>query len=234
MSLAYSLPQASTKETFMDKILSFALVFLFMSACVTVTEDKDSQTAETQAVPAPETQVVEAASLSTDSIKHGSDQLHGAASRTLSKQEIRSLQSQLKAAGFDPGPLDGVLGAKTTSALRRLQLGCANLKDLLENPDFGMFQQSGGMQTAKQNVADKTFGSDEIRLIQVRLKAAGFDVGPIEGVIGSRTSSALLRFQSGCIIVKDLPPYLNNEAQTPERLSSSASGPEKQRQTATE
>jgi peptidoglycan hydrolase-like protein with peptidoglycan-binding domain len=216
----------------MDKILSFGLVFLFMSACATVIEDKDSQTAETQAVPAPETQVVEAASLSTDAIKHGSDQLHGAASRALSKQETRSLQSQLKAAGFDPGPLDGVLGAKTTSALRRLQLGCANLKDLLENPDFGTLQQSGGMQAAKQNVADRTFGTDEVRLIQVRLKEAGFDVGPIDGVMGSRTRSALLRFQSGCIIVKDLPSYLNNEPQTAARLPSPASASEKQPQRA--
>jgi peptidoglycan hydrolase-like protein with peptidoglycan-binding domain len=216
----------------MDKILSFVLVFLFMSACATVIEDKDSQTAETQAVPAPEIQVVEAASPSTDSIKHESDKLHGAASRTLSKQEIRSLQSQLKAAGFDPGPLDGVLGAKTTLALRRLQLGCANLNDLLENPDFGTFQQSGGMQTAKQSPADRTFGADETRLIQVRLKEAGFDGGPIDGVMGSRTRSALLRFQSGCAIVKDLPAYLKTEPQTAERLPNPTSSAEKQPQAA--
>ncbi|HEY6367003.1 MAG TPA: peptidoglycan-binding domain-containing protein [Candidatus Binatia bacterium] len=216
----------------MDKILSFVLVSLFISACATVIEEKDSQTAETQAVPAPETQVVETASSSTDSVKHESDQLHGAASRTLRKQEIRSLQSQLKAAGFDPGPLDGVLGAKTTSALRRLQLGCANLNDLLDNPDFGTFQQSGGMQTAKQSAPDRTFGADETRLIQVRLKEAGFDGGPIDGVIGSRTKSALFRFQSGCAIVKDLPAYLKTEPQTAERLPNPTSSAEKQSQAA--
>jgi len=214
----------------MDKILSFVLVFLFISACATVIEDKDSQTAETQAVPAPEIQVVEAASPSTDSIKHESDKLDGAASRTLSKQEIRSLQSQLKAVGFDPGPLDGLLGAKTTLALRRLQLGCANLNDLLENPDFGTLQQSGGMQTAKQSAADRTFGADETRLIQVRLKEAGFDGGPIDGVMGSRTRSALLRFQSGCAIVKDLPAYLKTEIA--ERLPNPTSSAEKQPQAA--
>lgn len=214
----------------MDKNLSFLLVFLFTSACATVIEEKDSQIAETQtiAVSAPETQTVEAASLSTDSIKPDSNQFHGAASRTPSKQEIRSLQSQLKAAGFDPGPLDGVLGTKTTSALRRLQLGCANLNDLLENPDFGTFQQSSGPQAAKQPLADRIFSPDEIRLIQVRLKEAGFDGGPIDGVMGSRTRFALLRFQSGCIIVKDLPPYLTSEPKTADRLSSPASAAEKQ------
>jgi peptidoglycan hydrolase-like protein with peptidoglycan-binding domain len=212
----------------MDRTLFFTLCFLLMSACATVNEDKDLQTVETQAlaVPAPEIPVVEAASSSTDSIKHESSQV--APNRILSKQEIKLLQSQLKAAGFDPGPLDGVLGTKTTSALRRLQLGCANLKDLLENPDFGTFQESGGMQTAKQSLADRTFSADEIQMIQVRLKEAGFDVGPIDGFMGSRTRSALLRFQSGCIIVKDLPRYLNSEPQTTERLSSSAFAPEKQ------
>jgi peptidoglycan hydrolase-like protein with peptidoglycan-binding domain len=212
----------------MDKILSFVLVLLFMSACATVIEDGDSQTAETLAVPAPETQVVEATSSSEDSIKNESNELHGTATRGLTKQEIRFLQSQLKAAGFDPGPFDGVLGAKTTSALRRLQLGCANLKDLLDSPDFETLQPSGGVQTAKQRLEDRTFAADEIRLIQVRLKEAGFDGGPIDGVMGSRTRSALHRFQSGCTMVKDLPSYLKTEPQTAEGLPGPISASEKQ------
>ena len=136
----------------MNKSLCFVLIFLFVSACATVIDDND-QTAETESltVPARETQVAEAAPSLTDSINLESSQLHGTASRTLSKQEIRSLQSQLKTAGFDPGPLDGVLGGKTTSALRRLQLGCANLKDLLENPAVETFTRSAG-QTANQSV----------------------------------------------------------------------------------
>jgi peptidoglycan hydrolase-like protein with peptidoglycan-binding domain len=214
----------------MDKNLSFVLIFLFMSACATVIEDNDSRTAETQnlVAPAPETQVVEAAASVIDSSQQQSSQVAGASNRVLGKQEIKLLQSQLKAAGFDPGPLDGILGTKTTSALRRLQLGCANLNDLLDNPDFGTFQQLRGMQTTKQTMADRTFSPDEIRLIQVRLKEAGFDVGSIDGVMGSRTKSALLRFHSGCVIVKDLPPHLNSEPQTAERWSSPASQAEKQ------
>jgi peptidoglycan hydrolase-like protein with peptidoglycan-binding domain len=228
MSLAYSLPQQVHEETFMDKTLSLVLIFLFMSACATVIEDKDSQTdkIQTAAVPAPEIPVEAASRDSIDEPK----QLPRALNRTLSKQEIRSLQSQLKAVGFDPGPSDGVLGAKTTSALRRLQLGCANLKDLLENPDFEMFQQTAGMQTGKQSMGGKTFRADEIRLIQVRLKEAGFDGGPIDGVMGSRTKSALLRSHSGCTMVKDLPSDLKSESQTADRLPSPAAVSERQPQ----
>jgi peptidoglycan hydrolase-like protein with peptidoglycan-binding domain len=32
---------------------------------------------------------------------------------------VRELQDRLKAAGFDPGPIDGVVGPRTTDAARR-------------------------------------------------------------------------------------------------------------------
>jgi peptidoglycan hydrolase-like protein with peptidoglycan-binding domain len=66
------------------------------------------------------------------------------------------------------------------------------------------------MQAAKQSAADIGSSTDEIRLIQVRLKDAGFDAGPVDGVMGFKTRSALLRFQSGCTMVKDLPVILEN------------------------
>jgi hypothetical protein len=37
----------------------------------------------------------------------------------LSSNEVREMQSKLKAAGFDPGPIDGVVGPLTTGAARR-------------------------------------------------------------------------------------------------------------------
>jgi hypothetical protein len=37
----------------------------------------------------------------------------------LSREEIRELQTRLKASGFDPGPIDGVVGARTTAAVQQ-------------------------------------------------------------------------------------------------------------------
>jgi len=138
------------EETFMAKILAIVLSVILLSACATVTENNDSQVAETQAVPT-EMQPVESSAPAAEPAKN---ELAGAAKRIPSKQEIKSIQAQLKVAGFDPGPVDGALGAKTMSALRRLQSGCANLKDVFENPTSGISQQSGAMQTPKQSVAD--------------------------------------------------------------------------------
>jgi peptidoglycan hydrolase-like protein with peptidoglycan-binding domain len=41
--------------------------------------------------------------------------------RPLSYDEVREMQAWLKAFGFDPGPLDGVPGSRTTAAVKRYQ-----------------------------------------------------------------------------------------------------------------
>src|SRR5882757_9592608 len=41
--------------------------------------------------------------------------------RPLSYDEVRETQAWLKAFGFDPGPLDGVPGSRTTAAVKRYQ-----------------------------------------------------------------------------------------------------------------
>jgi peptidoglycan hydrolase-like protein with peptidoglycan-binding domain len=210
----------------MAKFLSIVISAFLLSACATVTEDNGSQVAEIQPTPGSEIQPVE--SNAATPAEPTSNELAGAARKIPSKQEIKLIQAQLKAAGFDPGPVDGTLGAKTTSALRRLQSGCANLKDLFENPTSGISSQPGGMQAAKQSAADSVSSTDEIRLIQVRLKDVGFDVGPVDGVMGSKTKSALLRFQSGCTMVKDLPAILENQVQKSDRMASPMSASEKQ------
>jgi peptidoglycan hydrolase-like protein with peptidoglycan-binding domain len=217
------------EETFMARSLAIVLSVFLLSACATVTEDNDSQVAEAQAVP---TEIQPVESSAPRAVEPMRNELAGAAKRISSKQEIKLIQAQLKAAGFDPGPVDGALGAKTMSALRRLQSGCANLKDLFENPTSGISQQSGEMQTAKQNAADKVSSTEEIRLIQVRLKDAGFDAGPVDGVMGFKTRSALLRFQSGCTMAKDLPATLENQLQTSVRMPSQMQASEKQLQPA--
>ena len=214
----------------MAKFLSIVLSVFLLSACATVTDDNDSQVAGTQAlsISGSEIQPVE----SSAPVEPASNELDGATKKIPSKQEIKLIQTQLKAAGFDPGPVDGALGAKTMSALRRLQSGCANLKDLFENSTGGILSQPGEIQAAKQSAADKVSSTEEIRLIQVRLKDAGFDAGPIDGVMGFKTRSALLRFQSGCTMVKDLPATLDNQVQTSEKMPSPISASEKQLQPA--
>jgi len=46
------------------------------------------------------------------------------------------------------------------------------------------------------NSANPTPTNDEIQLVQVRLKDAGFDPGPIDGIMGPKTRTAILRYRT--------------------------------------
>jgi len=203
----------------MATFLSIVIAVFLLSACATVTEDNGSQVARELSTPVAEIQPVE--SSASAPAEPARNQV---ARKIPTKQEIRLIQAQLKAAGFDPGPVDGTLGAKTTSALRRLQSGCSNLKDLFENSTSETSSQPGAMQAGKESISN----IDEIRLLQVRLKDAGFDAGPVDGVMGVKTKAALLRFQSGCTMVKDFPALFENQLQTSDRMPSPMSASEKQ------
>jgi peptidoglycan hydrolase-like protein with peptidoglycan-binding domain len=206
------------EETFMAKFLSIVISVFLLSACATVTEDNSSQVAQELPTPVAEIQPVES------NTPAPAEPVREVARKIPTKQEIKLIQAQLKAVGFDPGPVDGTLGAKTLSALRRLQSGCSNLKDLLENSASGISSQPGAMQAGKESISN----TDEIRLLQVRLKDAGFDAGPVDGVMGVKTKAALLRFQSGCTMVKDFPAIFENQFQTSDRMPSPMSASAKQ------
>ena len=193
----------------MTRILSVALSVFLLSACATLMENDEAPISEPQSAPALETQAVE--SSVAEPIEPPKNELASLPKKIPSKQEVKLLQTQLKAAGFDPGPVDGAVGARTVLALRQLQSGCSNLNDLLENTASPISARSG----------------DEVRTIQVRLKDAGFDVGPVDGVMGLKTKAALLRAQSGCTSVKDWSATPNSQLLISERMPSST--PESER-----
>lgn len=167
-------------------------------------DENESQTSVPVQVPTAEAENVANVSEPTESSGEGYNQ-PAVASKVPTKEEIKLLQARIKAIGFDPGPLDGMFGLKTRSALTRLQSSCANLKDLVENSDAGVFQPPV-TQTARPNAsADKLSNNEEVRLLQMRLRDSGFYAGPIDGVHGHKTQAALVRLQAGCTLLKGLP-----------------------------
>jgi peptidoglycan hydrolase-like protein with peptidoglycan-binding domain len=181
------------------------LLFLFLVSGCGLSKE------EVTAPKAPEPPPAPVSSTPIETASNRTSPTTTAANTTLSKEELRMLQARLKATGFYAGPIDGVVGPKTRSALFRLQAACANLKDLLET-------SGAGAQTAKlDSTSNGSPKSEETRLIQVRLKDTGFDPGPIDGVLGAKTRAAFLRFEAGCTMLNNLPPTLANELQTADR-----------------
>ena len=132
--------------------------------------------------------------------------------RIPSREATRLIQVRLKDAGFDPGPIDGIWGAKTRAALLRFEAGCTTLKNLppawhnelqtadrqtplpAEGKSYPVAARSLGIEkiTSSRN---QTKGSEKIRQEQLRLRDAGFDPGPIDGIPGPRTKAAMQRYQ---------------------------------------
>jgi peptidoglycan hydrolase-like protein with peptidoglycan-binding domain len=110
-----------------------------------------------------------------------------AAGRNLTQDEIRRMQLRMRAVGFDPGPINGVAGAKTKAALRRFESGCVQVQELLDANQYPI----GGTY-------DKPPARAQTLAIQTKLHAAGFNPGPADGIFGSRTKSVLTQVQNGC------------------------------------
>jgi peptidoglycan hydrolase-like protein with peptidoglycan-binding domain len=132
----------------------------------------------------------------------------------LTPDEIRELQGKLKAAGFNPGSIDGTIGRQTRSAIRqyaevRALPNADATRELLvrlkaEAPapvsSASVSSPSVSPPPVRQQLDKPTPDSaapltpDEIRDLQGRLEAAGFNPGAVDGVMGRQTRSAVREY----------------------------------------
>jgi peptidoglycan hydrolase-like protein with peptidoglycan-binding domain len=140
----------------------------------------------------------------------------------LTPDEIRELQGKLKAAGFNPGAIDGTMGRQTRSAVREYAEARAlpnadatrellvRLKEeapasvasaLVSSPAPKESARSTpeSSPTASQipstaQASSAPLTPDEVRDLQDKLKTAGFNPGAIDGTMGRQTRSAVREY----------------------------------------
>jgi peptidoglycan hydrolase-like protein with peptidoglycan-binding domain len=174
--------------------LIFSFCFFLTSGCTLF--DGSEMTTEQQTVPAAVVEnetptgvmVFEAPAIETPVVSV----------RTLSRVDIRDMQLRLREVGFDPGPVDGVAGAKTKAAFARFQAGCAKIKPLIENSSEGTAQTLESSQAV-----NRVPSRQETQTIQTQLRGAGFNPGPVNGIWGNRTKALLAQLKDGCPTVND-------------------------------
>ena len=119
---------------------------------------------------------------------------------------ITTLQQELREAGFDPGPVNGVMTEKTTRALVAFERRMKRMPQAIA---------SVGVDAA-----------DPVLLAQKGLKQLGFYSGPTDGALGPGTRDAIIRFEVSRHLAVD--PRVSDRllaALTPETASPAASPP---------
>ena len=108
---------------------------------------------------------------------------------------VRALQLQLGVLGFDPGPVDGRYGPRTTDAVKHLQ----EVSGLRPDGIVGPLTAEVLRHSAPEPPADDR--AERVKALQRQLGWLGFEPGPADGHYGSLTTGAVKRFQEA----HDLP-----------------------------
>ncbi len=105
---------------------------------------------------------------------------------------VRDLQAALKALGHDPGPIDGVFGARTESAVKAFQ-------QAREIPVDGIVGRVTWINIDEGDQSEPVLrmGSTglPVRRLQSRMTAVGFDTGGVDGRFSPKTEQAVKLLQ---------------------------------------
>jgi lipid-binding SYLF domain-containing protein len=120
----------------------------------------------------------------------------------VSKEKVRQTQTALKRAGFDPGPIDGIMGPMTKTALRIYQshhglqvTGTINA----ETENALMERASASTRSTRESLGVSQEGTvsnmEEVRQLQQALKDMEYNPGEVNGMMTSQTQQAIREFQ---------------------------------------
>lgn len=113
-----------------------------------------------------------------------------------SGSEVGALQKRLKDHGFNPGTIDSLFGSRTQTAVRQFQrtvgLVATGEVDQKTWEALATFRQQLVVEVP---VLKSGSTGSKVKTLQIRLQTQGFNPGPVDGILGTRTTAAVKEFQ---------------------------------------
>jgi len=110
---------------------------------------------------------------------------------------VRQLQRRLRAHGYLAGPVDGIYGPLTTTAVRRFQGAKGLVPDGVAGPLTVTAVASPRGGPVRPGTGYGSAGGDvRVRDVQRMLRATGYDPGAVDGRFGQQTQAAVQWFQA--------------------------------------
>ncbi|MEG3987746.1 peptidoglycan-binding protein [Microcoleus sp. S28C3] len=127
--------------------------------------------------------------------------------------EVAAIQQRLQVHSFKVGTIDGSYGSRTTSAVRAFQQSKGlNSDGIVDKETWTALaaDPAAAPETVQSNapilsnaavpgnpptLLNKGAVGSKVKTLQVRLEIQGYDPGPIDGIFGARTATAVKNFQ---------------------------------------
>lgn len=121
--------------------------------------------------------------------------------------EVAAIQQRLQVHSFKVGTIDGAYGSRTTSAVRAFQQSKGLQADGIVDketwtalaadpaPAPETVQSDAAVPGNPPTLLNKGAVGSKVKTLQVRLEIQGYDPGPIDGIFGARTATAVKSFQ---------------------------------------
>lgn len=109
--------------------------------------------------------------------------------------QVRGLQQRLQIHGFYQGEVDSLFGPRTEAAVIAFQQANGLQVSGLVERDTWKALEVDPTPTLLTEVLAKGDRGSKVRTLQTRLQAKGYNPGPVDGVYGSLTQSAVMAYQ---------------------------------------
>ena len=117
---------------------------------------------------------------------------------TAEAKRVRVLQRTLRELGWAPGRVDGLFGSRTEAAVLRFQAASGLAVDGAAGPQVWNSIARARKQPLRRGAGYAApNGSQRVRALQRRLQRRGLRPGPVDGLYGPRTATAVARLQRG-------------------------------------